>query len=196
MLYTDALYSCPPAMAPTYNEFRDMFSRGQLISKFWLVEELMKAHRLFDEKIVIAGSWFGVLGYLLRTKFVDVQVTCVDIDPRCEVFLSKLVPEYQPNRVKGVTADLYDFDYSDQDVIINTSCEHLTNLSGWLEKIPSGKTVVLQSSNYEKLEEHQNCVKSLQEIIQQTGSHISEIKYTGEWGFTMYTRYMLIGKKK
>jgi hypothetical protein len=194
MLYTDGLYRCPEENLPTYTEFRDMFSRGQLLSKFWLVEELYKAHRLYDERIVHAGSWFGLLGYLLRTKFIDVQVTCLDIDPRCEQFLAKLTPEYQANRVTGVTGDLYNYDYT-EDVIINTSCEHLTNLSQWLKRIPSGKTVVLQSSNYKKLKEHVNCVYSVQQFKDQVQAEFSQILFEGQLNLAMYTRYMIIGKK-
>jgi hypothetical protein len=193
MLYTDALYSCPTEDSPTYNEFRDMFSRGQLLSKFWLVEELYKVHRIFDDKIIIVGSWFGTLGYFLRTKFVDVQVTCLDIDPRCAKFLDRLVPEYQPNRVQGVTGDMYTYDYS-QDIVINTSCEHMPDVRSWLKKVPQGTLIALQSSNFKGLKEHMNCVNSVEEFKNQVGDEVN-ILYTGEWKFSMYTRYMVIGRK-
>jgi hypothetical protein len=171
-----------------------MFSRGQLLSKFWLVEELYKAHRLYDERIAIAGAWFGLLGYLLRTRFIDVQVTCIDIDPRCEVFIKNLIPEYQANRVQGVTADMYEYNYT-EEVVINTSCEHLTDLPRWFSKIPSGTTVAVQSSNYKKLKEHLNCVSSLAEFKEQVAPHFSTILFEGEKPLPVYTRYMIIGKK-
>ncbi len=38
--YTNSLYGVDPKYAPTYDEFRDMFSAGQLRSKEWMVESL------------------------------------------------------------------------------------------------------------------------------------------------------------
>jgi hypothetical protein len=194
MLYTDALYGCPEESRPTYNEFRDMFSRGQLHSKMWLVEELYKVNRLFDEKVIIVGSWFAVLGYMIRTRFVDVQVICLDIDPRCATFVNCIVPDYQPNRVQCVTADLYEYNYT-EDIIINTCCDDLTDLKKWFAKIPSGKVLALQSSNYKHLKAELNCVSSLAEFKQGVQSEFSKILFEGEMKFSMYTRYMVIGVK-
>jgi hypothetical protein len=194
ILYTDALYSCPPESQPRYEEFRDMFSRGQLWSKIWLVEELYKVHRLYNEKIAIVGAWFGLLGYLLRNKFVDLEVNCIDLDPRCEVFMKHLVSQYQPERVRGITCDLYEYNYT-EDVIINTVCEHLRDMPRWFSKIPSGKIVVLQSTNYTKSAQHVNPVSSLEDFKNSYVNQFSKLLFEGEKKFSMYSRYMLIGIK-
>ena len=56
--YTNALYSTPAEFAPRYDEFRDMFSSGQIRSKEWAVEELQKLD-FRTHSAAIMGCWYG-----------------------------------------------------------------------------------------------------------------------------------------
>ena len=61
----------------------------------------------------------------------------------------------------------------------------------WFNLIPTGKLVALQSNNYFEIDDHVNCVNSLDELKHQ--APLSNIIYEGELELEKYTRYMLIG---
>jgi hypothetical protein len=190
IMYTNALYSTQPEYAPRYDEFRDMFSSGQLNSKEWLVE---KYHSHIacrpDIKIIIAGSWFGSLGMmLLRSTIADIIL--LDIDPRCEKFIKNMT--WNISGVKAITGDMYAYKYT-EDVVINTSCEHIPNLRAWLDLIPIDTTVILQSNNHRAIHDHINCVDSIQEFVSQAG--LQHVSFVGSLKTPAgFTRYMIIGK--
>lgn len=192
--YTNGLYSTPADMAPRYDEFRDMFSSGQLMSKEWLVHELQELQISGDitpdmRRYVIAGSWFGTLGQMIMDQIFGSQVTFLDIDPRCEKFLHNIHRD-DPS-VKIVTGDMYEYLYN-EDIIINTSCEHIPDLKAWLDLIPNGSVVVLQSNNY-RIPEHISCIDSIDELVD--NAKLSVVKYKGALETPVYTRFMVIGTK-
>ena len=77
------------------------------------------------------------------------------------------------------------------DLVINTSCEHIADLRGWLDLLPVGMPVVLQSNDYFSDPEHINCVRSLEEFEIQ--ANLSKVAFHGTLGMTKYSRFMLIG---
>lgn len=187
--YTNALYSTPAELAPRYDEFRDMFSSGQIRSKEWILTEVAKIDpELKNMKIAIAGAWFGTLGMMLKWKFPAVRVTMLDIDPRCEKFIHNMI--YDNPAMQAITEDMYKHHYT-EDIIINTSCEHIPDVREWISCIPMGRTVILQSNNYTKGNGHINCVDSAEEFVKQVD--LPEVLYSGKLEMPMYTRYMVIG---
>lgn len=187
--YTDALYSALPEIAPRYDEFRDMFSSGQLYSKQWILKELSNIDQIhLGKSFAITGAWFGTLGMMIRARFPSTYISMIDIDPRCEKFIHHMI--YNNPAMKAITADMYEYHYK-EDVVVNTSCEHIPALREWLNIIPLGRTVVLQSNNFTAGLDHINCVNSKEEFVDQTG--LSNITYSGELSMPMYTRYMIIG---
>ena len=188
--YTNALYSTPVEFAPKYDEFRDMFSSGQIYSKEWIIKELHNIDlEYFEKKFIIVGAWYGTLGLMIKSKFPNSGITMLDIDPRCEKFINNMI--YNDNTLKSVTEDMYEYDYI-EDIIINTSCEHIENIQDWLSLLPKNSTVILQSNNYIDGTGHINCIHSEEEFKKQTG--LSNILYSGKLEMPMYDRYMLIGK--
>lgn len=186
--YTNALYSTPAEFCPRYDEFRDMFSSGQIKSKEWVIEELIKSD-IHPKKILIVGAWFGTLGILCSKKFVSSEIKLLDIDPRCEQFLKNII--YNMKHLTTVTEDMYNYKYS-EDTIINTSCEHIPNIRDWLSNIPAGTTVILQSNNYTAGTGHISCANSKDEFVKMLD--LNKILYSGEIEFPMYSRYMVIGQ--
>lgn len=188
--YTDALYSTTEDIAPRYDEFRDMFSSGQIYSKEWILRELLNLDPIHQRKsFVIAGAWYGTLGMMIKARFPSTKVTMMDLDPRCEQFIHKMI--WQNSDMKAVTDDMYKYHYK-EDFIVNTSCEHIPDLREWLNIVPLGRTVVLQSNNYLQGNGHINCVDSEEAFVKQTG--LTDILYTGSLKMPMYTRYMVIGR--
>lgn len=179
---------------------RDALSLGQLNSKLWLIHHLMQSIDKDNINILIVGGWIALLSKLMfglpHSKNKINHITSLDIDPSCETFANAL--HFRENRFNkkftAITNDMYNFDYSsiDFDVVINTSCEHIPNIQEWLDKIPNGKIVIMQSNNF-RIPEHINCVDSIDEFKQKC--KLKEIMFANELRFDMYTRYMIIGEK-
>jgi len=188
--YTDALYSTPVEFAPRYDEFRDMFSSGQIYSKEWILKELVNLNPIHHNRsFCIAGAWFGTLGLMLKYRFPNTSITILDIDPHYEKFIRNMI--WNNNSMKAVTEDMYKYSYN-EDFVINTSCEHIPDIKSWLSLIPKGKTIILQSNNFKEGNGHINCVSDEFEFIKQTG--LTTILYKGKLEMPMYTRFMIIGK--
>ena len=81
------------------------------------------------------------------------------------------------------------------NTIVNTSCEHFSkeDFNKWYLSIPDGCLIILQSNNYKVIEEHVNCVSSLNEF--KTHVTFDELVFEGELKLEKYIRYMLIGYK-
>jgi hypothetical protein len=79
------------------------------------------------------------------------------------------------------------------DVVINTSCEHITQeqYATWLGKRTKDQLLVLQSNNY-KIDEHVRTADSLEEFVEQ--SHVN-VLWAGELELPLYKRFMIIGTK-
>ena len=193
--------------------WNDCFSRGQLKSKLWIVKELKKLNLDLGTVFLCAG-WYATLATMLFESNIKVdKVRSFDIDPTswkiAEVFNKhREVNEWQ---FKESTKDIFDINFASEtytthrsdgtaceqddipDTIINTSCEHIQNFSEWYTKIPQGKIVILQSNDYYEIEEHVNCVGSIEEFA--VTAPMQNILYSGELELDKYTRFMLIGYK-
>ena len=187
--YTNALYSTPAEYAPRYDEFRDMFSSGQIESKLWLLKTIKEySSGINNNSVVIVGAWFGTLGLMLKEVYPDIKLTMLDIDPRCEKFIHNII--YDDSSMSCVTTDMYEYHYK-ENIIINTSCEHIANLQEWLSVVPSERIVILQSNNFILGNGHIDCASSEDEFAEK--ANLKEIWFKGKLEMPMYTRYMLIG---
>lgn len=172
----------------------DAFWSGQLKSKEWLISNLRKHVKKFVT-VDIHGGWNGVLASMLFQSDIPViNIRSIDIDPSCEpiaVNMNKL--EEMVGKFRAVTADMCAI-RSDADVIINTSCEHITQdqYDLWMSGIPHNSLLVLQSNNY-IIPEHVRTAESLEIFKQQCGD--IDILWAGELELPLYTRYMVIGRK-
>jgi len=173
--------------------WKDVFRENQLESKSWLVKQLQ--HWDTDLGIVyICGGWYGVLSSMLFISKLPInRIYSYDIDPFSTQIANDINSFKHINRFMAITEDIHNLDYNKCDTIINTSCEHITNFSDWYDNIPDNKLLALQSNNVSNLDEHINCVESLEEFKQQC--YISNLLYSGELNFDNFTRYMLIGRK-
>ena len=171
----------------------DAFWSGQLKSKEWLIQNLRHHVKKFVT-IDIHGGWVGVLASMLFQSDVPVKnIRSIDIDPACEpiaVNMNKI--EEMVGKFRAVTADMCAI-RSDADVIINTSCEHITQeqYDLWLSGMPHNSLFVLQSNNY-NIPEHVRIANSLDEFKKQC--NIDAI-WAGELELPLYKRFMIIGKK-
>ena len=170
----------------------DAFWSGQLKSKEWLIANLRSNVKQFVS-IDIHGGWVGVLASMIFQSDVPViNIRSIDIDPTCEpiaINMNKI--EETVGKFRAVTADMCAI-RSDADVIINTSCEHITQYQYdlWLSGIPHSSLLVLQSNNYD-IPEHIRIAKTLEEFKSQCNI---DVLWEGELHLPLYTRWMIIGK--
>ena len=171
----------------------DAFWSGQLNSKEWLITSLRKNVNKFVS-IDIHGGWVGVLASMLfQSDIYITNIRSIDIDPTCEPIATMMnKKEEMAGKFRAVTADMCAI-RSDADVIINTSCEHITQdqYDLWLSGIPQNSLLVLQSNNYD-IPEHIRIARDIDQFVEQ--SQIT-VQWAGELKLPLYTRYMIIGRK-
>ena len=170
----------------------DAFWSGQLKSKEWLIKNLRPHVKKFVT-VDIHGGWVGVLASMLFQSDVPVlNIRSIDIDPTCESIATNMNKiEEMVGKFRAVTADMCNM-RSDADVIINTSCEHITQdqYDMWLTGMPHNSLIVVQSNNY-IIPEHVRTASSLEEFKTQSNLNVL---WAGELELPLYTRYMIIGK--
>jgi hypothetical protein len=171
----------------------DAFWGGQIRSKEWLIESLAP-YVNYQSSVDIHGGWVGVLASLMFQSDIPItNIRSVDIDPWCESISNMMNRKEQiEERYRAVTSNMTDI-RSDADIIINTSCEHITQdeYDLWLSGLPYNSTLVLQSNNY-IIPEHVRPVNSLIEFESQCQI---KVLWSGELVLPLYTRYMIIGKQ-
>jgi hypothetical protein len=170
----------------------DAFWSGQLKSKEWLITNL----RPYVKKVVsvdIHGGWVGVLASMIFQSGIPCKkIRSIDIDPSCRdiaVMMNK--GEEMVGMFEAITENMCDFN-TDADVIINTSCEHITQEEyiKWFSAIPNNRLIVLQSNNY-TIPEHSRPSYSLDEFKEQCGD--INVLWSGELELPLYKRWMIIG---
>lgn len=175
----------------------DAFWSGQIKSKEWLIDSLEFVVRPYINKtklsIDIHGGWVGVLASMLFQSNLHIStIRSVDIDPTCESIANMMNrKEELENRFRAVTHDMCDI-RSDADIVINTSCEHITQdqYDLWLSGLPYNSLIVLQSNNY-NIPEHIRIANDLQDFKRQSNL---KVLYQGELQLPLYSRYMIIGR--
>ena len=162
---------------------------NQSKSKDWLVENLKPYISLLNNpRICVAAGWFCTIGEDLR-KFTNNKIISFDKDRSCKrigkIFNKDLNIQFQ-------TIDMENYNSNQFDVIICSSCEHISQktLSDFLYVRKKGSLVILQSNNYYKIEEHINCKNSLEEFV--SDYNFDNVLYKGTLKLDTFERYMII----
>jgi hypothetical protein len=172
----------------------DAFWRGQMTSKEWLID-CIKNYVDNDSSVDIHGGWVGTLASMLFQSDIPIKnIRSIDIDPTCESVATMMNKKEEiEGRFRAITADMCSV-RSDADIIINTSCEHITQdqYDLWLSGHPHNSLLVLQSNNY-NIPEHVRIAKDLEEFKQQCQINVL---WAGELELPLYKRFMVIGRVK
>jgi hypothetical protein len=188
----------------------DAVSLGQLKSKLWLIDNLPANLGI----VFICAGWYGTLASLMferaRDKFKKIR--SFDIDPSCadvadninrpwvidgwqfkastlDIMKMAYPTKYTTHKSNGTSLELLEM----PDTIINTSCEHLPDFTGWYNKIPLGKLVIIQANDFHEVEEHVNTYNTIEEFS--ASAPMTATLYEGELVLPKYTRFMKIGYK-
>jgi hypothetical protein len=177
------------------NELRDALSDGQLYSKTWLVEELAKRidsgeiTKKEKYRVAVLGGWIGLLSLMMFTWELPVSVLSVDVDLRVNTIAEKINWGFD---FKAITKDMNTVDYSEFDIIINTSSEHIPDIPAWRSTIPEGKIIIVQNNDYEDGDGHVSTVSNANQL--RSKLKLSEVLYEGTKTFPQYNRFMIIGR--
>jgi hypothetical protein len=175
-------------------DISNAFNHKQVACKVWARDCLFDSLGGSFGHIVILGGWYGVLSAMLLEdrRFAIGSVESIDIDPAVAGVATTLNKE-AGQRFRATTADMYAIDYAGlkADLIVNTSCEHIADLRGWLGLLPRRTNVLLQSNDYFSEPTHINCVESADGFERLAG--LADLRFSGTLPMKNYNRFMLIG---
>lgn len=186
---------------------RDAFSHGQIKSKLWLSESFSRwavQHLDIGAKFELNwyGSWVGIGPFLLLTG-TGIQFKAINLfDLNAESLeASRLILDFWRCESIELTTQLLDVNNhvplaSTHQIFINSACEHMDN-QAWLQNLPAGSIVLLQSTDMHH-PEHVNCSRTLKDfVIKQNG--LIDVLESDEIHFDYpdkkFSRFMLFGNK-
>tara|TARA_R100001377_G_scaffold84586_1_gene68477 strand:- start:602 stop:1201 length:600 start_codon:yes stop_codon:yes gene_type:complete len=174
-----------------FKDFSECVFDTQIQSKEWLCHELKKVAPDNFNHISILAGWYGiVLIPFLYETFGEINVDLYDVDEYTTDIAAHMFNDYPKVNVYTKDVVFDDIDYKGQ-VIVNTSCEHMMDMSIITEKFPD-KMFVLQSNDNDNVKWlHINCAKDTDQLIKQSG--LKNILYRGGKTIYHHKRMMVIG---
>jgi len=190
------------------------FSRGQMKSKCWMVEQLSEIYQdQYLGTVAHYGGWYATVAQNIFEQFRVKNYYNLEVDPECIDISDDFNYEQTVGwKFKSTVQNVNDIVWKENnsfdikiknlannmvttnvkpDLIINTSCEHMNE--DWYNAIPTGTVVCLQTNDYFENEQHINCCRDLADAIAKYP--MTEIYYSGEIDTQMYKRFMIIGEK-
>ncbi|MGZ3726644.1 MAG: hypothetical protein ACXWQQ_12625 [Pseudobdellovibrio sp.] len=187
----------------------DALSHGQIKSKIWLSQKLnswISKHipqPAEDYTLNWYGSWVGMgpFLFLAQTQLRFLDINLIDLDGAV-LEKSRHLLEYwrcEWSRLHTLHIDFNQFTPSQapDQFFFNTACEH-DKSEEWLEKIPKGSYIVMQSTNMPH-PEHVNSPIDLRHFVSLNESFLTllesdqlDFKYPDK----SFSRFMIFGVKK
>jgi len=184
----------------------DSLNESQLVSKMWLVEEMLNL-KMKPVNVSLLAGWFAQ--YIVPLLFDNFKsIECIEnfeMDRNIKSLAYKFNTRYKNDeryriRYRNIMFEkcLMIDKIEKHDVVINCSCEHMYPMSRFRELEHAGvdnneAVYILQSSNDTQYDDHINCVNSPDELAEQ--ARILEIMYKGEKLLPNgMIRFMVIGR--
>ena len=173
------------------NDYNDTVSDGQVESKKWLVQEIHKLRLNEDLHIEIIGGWFGFPLIEMLSNLPIKQIDFYEIDDNCKKVLTQYIEQFNFDfRIVQFGNYFERTELRRRDLIINTSCEHMRDISIMKKYYKGSPVIALQSNDFYE-HDHVNCVKS--EIELRNKNEINVTNYIGCKQMEKYNRFMVIG---
>ena len=193
--YIRATYDATAMRGIPLNVIKDSLSDGQTASKLWVVDELGKFLTIKEKSIGVFGGWVGLLCRFLVEMIGTPKIANIELDETLKLINNYVMLGHQ-DKFRFIHTDMYAFPYNDDqfDVYVNTSGEHIPSLKQWIEMIPVGKIVCIQSNNFFSHEQHINCVNNVEELEAQalSAANVKNVVYRGTMKLPIYNRFMII----
>ena len=133
-----------------------------------------------------------MLSSIIKIKQIDL----FDVDENCHLVTAQYINHFDFDFKIVQFNDAFERkDWRRRHIIINTSSEHMkdtVSLKSYYKDYPTTPLLVLQSNNYFEIEDHINCVRNEDELIEK--NEIREIYFKGKQSLPLYDRFMVIGK--
>ena len=182
----------------------DSMNESQLISKMWLVQELLNLN-IKPINISLLAGWFAQYTVpLLIDNFKTIEwIENFEMDRGIKNVAYKFNKRYKDDKkykvsIKNVMFDnLLSLSSPNFDTVINCSCEHMYPMSKFRELSNTGVNnntlYVLQSSDDTQYDDHINCVNDADELAEQ--ANLIDVMYAGKKLLPNgMIRFMVIGK--
>ena len=182
----------------------DSMNESQLISKMWLVQELLNLN-IKPINISLLAGWFAQYTVpLLIDNFKTIEwIENFEMDRGIKNVAYKFNKRYKDDKkykvsIKNVMFDnLVSLSSPNFDTVINCSCEHRYPMSKFRELSNTGVNnntlYVLQSSDDTQYDDHINCVNDADELAEQ--ANLIDVMYAGKKLLPNgMIRFMVIGK--
>ena len=182
----------------------DSMNESQLVSKMWLVQELLNLN-IKPINVSLLAGWFAQYTVpLLIDNFKTIEwIENFEMDRGIKNVAYKFNKRYKDVKkykvsIKNVMFDnLVSLSSPNFDTVINCSCEHMYPMSKFRELSNTGVNnntlYVLQSSDDDQYDDHINCVKDADELAEQ--ANLIDVMYAGEKFLANgMTRFMVIGR--
>ena len=182
----------------------DSMNESQLVSKMWLVQELLNLN-IKPINVSLLAGWFAQYTVpLLIDNFKTIEwIENFEMDRGIKNVAYKFNKRYKDDKkykvsIKNVMFDnLVSLSSPNFDTVINCSCEHMYPMSKFRELSNTGVNnntlYVLQSSDDTQYDDHINCVKDADELAEQ--ANLIDVMYAGEKFLANgMTRFMVIGR--
>jgi len=171
----------------------------QIKSKEWLIDtlEYIICPNINTESLTIEihGGWVGTLASMLFQSKLNIKsIRNIDIDPHVKHIAEEMNRiEFHQGRFQSITNDMCDLNNYPADIVINTSCEHLTQEQyiKWLYNTPINSIIVVQGNNY-CIDDH---IRISTDIIEFKEQCQLSIQFIDTLKLPLYDRYMIIGKR-
>lgn len=186
---------------------KNSMTASQLESKLYLGTELEKIGRGWSNVAVIGGWYCHFLSAVL-IDHLDCKFVCnYEIDKDAQLISFKFNNRYKDegkyySHKRNLFLQELRSDEKERgpiDLVVNTSCEHMFNMSAFKEKhfktsaLGNNPLFVLQSTNDDQYDDHINCVSSAEELAEQ--AELIDVKYMGSKVLSNgMTRFMVIGR--
>jgi len=181
------------------SSWEDSLSAQQFESKMWMVEEIANLGSKFEYTepchIEVVGSWFGwPLMEYIDYAFPNIkQVDLYDKDELCHPVMAQYKNHFTPKYEVHQFGDWFErTDRRRRQVIINTSGEHMSNISENKELFKGNPLVIVMSNDYFDGDGHTHCVPDMMELMRQ--QNLGKTFYTGTRSMQTYNRFMVIGR--
>jgi hypothetical protein len=183
--FMNALYDNESLKSVSLEEIRDAFRLKQIQSKSWLLDKVKEFDK--DLPLLVVGSWLGFTSLCLHNLgFKNISETDPDFRlSRISNHVNRFNKEFC-----HYDTDINSLDLSKYKLIINTSCEHISN-NTWYKNITLGTKLVLHSNNLLGYD-HINTCQDVEEMI---NKYPMKLYYSGSLDFQNYKRFMLVGEK-
>ena len=185
-----------------FKRLLDASTESQMESKLWLATELINAD-IKPKNVALLGGWFShIITALLIDEIYVENIVNYEIDSDAHFISFKFNRRYREQEKyqsirKNIMTTKIDLKNkkANHDCIINTSCEHMFPMWKFRELNPqlNSSWYVLQSTDDDQYDDHINCVKSPEELIDQ--AQLVDVLYSGSKVLSNgMTRFMVIGR--